>query len=238
MTPRPSLPPLAALLQATAGLALAGLLCSLAAAATPAKPGAAPAAKAPPKAAAKPAPKAPAKAAPRVAAEPPLPEATALQIEAAAMVLYGRYDCDFGQTVDVVTDAKHPGYVSVRLAKQTWVMKPVLSSTGALRIEDVKARMLLLQIANKSMLMDVIAGRRLVDECVHETQRQTMAARAAAEAAAAVSDAASAAAQAPATAAMPTTSGPVPGRIGAPMPFTPAPAASARPATPGATPRL
>ncbi len=105
------------------------------------------------------------------------------------MVLYGRYDCDFGQTVEVTTDAKRPGYVGVQLGKQSWVMKPVLSSTGALRIEDVKARMLLLQIANKSMLMDVIAGRRLVDECVHETQRQTMAARAA-EAAAAASAAA------------------------------------------------
>jgi len=50
-------------------------------------------------------------------------------------------------------------------------MKPVLSSTGALRLEDVKGVGLLIQIANKSMLMDTKAGKRLVDDCVHEKQR-------------------------------------------------------------------
>jgi len=49
-------------------------------------------------------------------------------------------------------------------------MKPVLSSTGALRLEDVKGQTMMLQIAYKSMLMDVKVGRRLVDECVHEKQ--------------------------------------------------------------------
>ena len=53
----------------------------------------------------------------------------------------------------------------------------VLSSTGALRLEDVKGQALLLQIAYKSMLMDVKAGRRMVDECVHE--KQAMAKKAA-----------------------------------------------------------
>ena len=42
-------------------------------------------------------------------------------------------------------------------------MKPVLSSTGAVRLEDTQGRALLVQIAQKSMLMDVKAGRRLVD---------------------------------------------------------------------------
>ena len=50
-------------------------------------------------------------------------------------------------------------------------MKPVLSSTGALRLEDVKGRMLMLQIANKSMLLDTQVGQRIVDGCVHEKQR-------------------------------------------------------------------
>ena len=133
-----------------------------------------------------PAPK-PAAAPKRVAAPPetPLPAASAEQMEATARVLFGRYACDFGQTVDVALNPKNPGYVDVRLATQSWVMKPVASSTGALRLEDVKARMLLLQIANKSMLMDVPAGKRLVDECVHESQRQAMAALAAAQVAAA-----------------------------------------------------
>ena len=57
-------------------------------------------------------------------------------------------------------------------------MKPVLSSTGALRLEDVRGRMLMLQIANKSMLMDAQIGQRLVDGCVHEKQRAATAAAA------------------------------------------------------------
>jgi hypothetical protein len=55
---------------------------------------------------------------------------------------------------------------------RTWTMKPVLSHTGALRLEDVKGRMLMLQIANKSMLMDTQIGQRVVDNCVHEKQRE------------------------------------------------------------------
>jgi hypothetical protein len=55
-------------------------------------------------------------------------------------------------------------------------MKPVSSSTGALRLEDVKGVALLLQIANKSMLMDTKVGQRLVDGCVHEKQRAAAAA--------------------------------------------------------------
>jgi hypothetical protein len=45
-----------------------------------------------------------------------------------------------------------------------------LSSTGALRLEDVKGQTLMLQIAHKSMLMDVKIGQRLVDDCMHAKQ--------------------------------------------------------------------
>ena len=58
---------------------------------------------------------------------------------------------------------------------QAWVMKQVLSSTGAMRLEDVKGRMLMIQIANKSMVMDTQIGQRLVDGCVHEKQRAFIA---------------------------------------------------------------
>jgi hypothetical protein len=108
--------------------------------------------------------KAPAKAA-------PLPEASAEQLLAADRVLLGRYGCEFGKSVDVAKDEAHPGYVTLKLAKQSWTMKPVQSSTGAIRLEDVKGQTLLLQILTKSMLMDVKSGRRMVDACVHDTQR-------------------------------------------------------------------
>ena len=132
-----------------------------------------------PAAKAKPATKAPAKkAAPAVAAAAPLAKAEGEQLAAAAMIHYGEYACEFDQTANVTPTPKSEGYVDVRYKAQTWTMKPVLSSTGALRLEDVKGRMLALQIANKSMLMDTQLGQRVLDGCVHEKQRAAMAAAA------------------------------------------------------------
>jgi hypothetical protein len=104
-------------------------------------------------------------------AEKPLPQADQEQLDAAERTHFGNYVCDFKQTIDVGMNPKFPGYVDVKFEKKTWTMKPSLSSTGALRLEDVKGQTLLLQIANKSMLMDTKAGKRLVDDCVHEKQR-------------------------------------------------------------------
>jgi hypothetical protein len=115
-----------------------------------------------------PASKAPAKKAPVVETLPP---ADQTQLDAAERTYFGPYECDFKQSIDVGMNPKTPGYVDVKFGKSTYTMKPTLSSTGALRLEDVKGQTLLLQIANKSMLMDVKAGKRLVDDCVHEKQR-------------------------------------------------------------------
>lgn len=137
---------------------------------TPAKP-AKPAAAKP---AAKPAAKRPVakKAVPPPApVEAPLPEPSAEQIAAAEQTYFGTYACEFDQTLSIAMNPKTAGYVDVDFKKQVYVMKPVLSSTGALRLEDVKGRALMIQIANKSMLMDVKAGQRMVDECLHERQR-------------------------------------------------------------------
>jgi hypothetical protein len=116
--------------------------------------------------AAKPAAK---KAPPAKPKAPELPDASDEQRAAADMAYYGTYDCEFKQILNV-DHSRTDGYVDVRFAKQVFTMKPVLSSTGALRMEDIKGQMLLLQIANKSMLMDTKAGRRVVDECMHEKQ--------------------------------------------------------------------
>jgi hypothetical protein len=130
------------------------------------------------------APKAPAKATPRAAAkartpvpppEAPLPAASSEQLEAANVAHLGDYDCEFDQKVTLEPHAKAPGYIEMKQKTRAWVMKPVLSSTGALRLEDVKGRMLMIQIANKSMVMDTQIGQRMVDGCVHEKQRAFMA---------------------------------------------------------------
>ncbi len=152
---------------------LLGAASAASAQTSPAQP-AKPAATAQPAAAAKAAK--PAKVAKAKKAEPPppvevpLPPAEGEQNAAASMTHFGVYDCEFSQTVNVVMNPKYDGYVDVSFGKQKFTMKPVLSSTGALRLEDVKGQTMMLQIAYKSMLMDVKAGRRLVDECVHEKQ--------------------------------------------------------------------
>jgi hypothetical protein len=112
--------------------------------------------------------KSPAKAAPPV---PVLADADETQRKAADLVHYGDYACEFNQTLHVARHATHVGYANVRFGKLQYTMKPVLSTTGALRFEDVGGRALMIQIPSKSMLMDVRQGRRLVDECMHDQQR-------------------------------------------------------------------
>jgi hypothetical protein len=164
-------PPHSRICRLVALLALAGLATTgqaQAPAAAPAKPAAA----------AKPAPKPAAKAPAKTTAAAPaktLPAANADQLAAAAIAHLGDYPCELGENVHIGHTPKHEGYVDVRHKKATYTMKPVLSSTGALRLEDVHGRMLMLQIANKSMLMDVKAGQRVVDGCVHEKQRDAAA---------------------------------------------------------------
>lgn len=138
----------------------ASLLCSGVALAQTAP--AQPAAKKP---AAKPVAKKAAKAA--VPAAVVLAAASQEQLDAADRTHMGAYTCEFDQKIDVAMNAKTPGYVDVKYKNSTFTMKPVLSSTGALRLEDVTGRTLLLQIANKSMLMDTKIGQRMVDNCVH-----------------------------------------------------------------------
>jgi hypothetical protein len=182
------------------------------AASAPAKPTAKPAAAAPKPAAAatsKPAAakaKAPHKAASKAAsapvAEAPLPPATPEQVNAAERIFYGVSGCEFKQTLDISINPKYPAYADVTFAKKTYTMKPVLSPTGAMRLEDVKNQAVLIQIAQKSMLLNTVSGQRLVDDCVHPKQRELMElAKQAAIAESAAASAASAAATAASAAA-------------------------------------
>ena len=152
-------------------------------------------------------PKAPAKAAPKAARKaPPAPVATTLadaspeQAQAAELVYYGTYDCEFQQTVLITQSPKHTSYVDVKAGKSSWLMKPVLSSTGAIRLEDVRGETLMVQISSKSMLLNVKTAQRIVDDCISPKQRELIAeakaAKATAEAAKATADAAKATADA------------------------------------------
>lgn len=126
------------------------------------------------RAAARPAARKAATAKPAVAAEVPLAAATPEQIDAAERIYYGISDCEFKQSLDVSINPKYPAYADVKFDKKVYTMKPVLSSTGAMRLEDVKNQAVLIQISQKSMLLNTVSGQRLVDECVHPKQRELM----------------------------------------------------------------
>ena len=125
-----------------------------------------------------------------------IPPANAEQIDAAGRVFYGVYECEFKQTIQILASLKYPSYVdvNVRLSKADYLMKPVLSSTGAIRLEDVRGEMLMVQISSKSMLLNVKAGRREADECITPRQRELVEAARVAKAKAAAAAAAAAAA--------------------------------------------
>ena len=101
----------------------------------------------------------------------PLATADADQLGAAERVLFGTYECEFSQILMVKLSPKAAGYVHVSGVGHDYTMKPVASPTGAIRLEDVKSVGLLLQVAGKSMLMNVKTGQRMMDSCVHPEQR-------------------------------------------------------------------
>jgi hypothetical protein len=93
------------------------------------------------------------------------------QVNAATYVYLGEYDCDFKQVLQITASQRYPAYLDLRFGKSVYLMKPVVSPTGAIRLEDVRGEALLVQIARKSMLLNTRTGSRMVDECVSATQR-------------------------------------------------------------------
>jgi hypothetical protein len=131
---------------------------------------------------AKPAAKGAAAAAKKAPAQPTIPEPTPDQQKAAELVYYGAYECEFNQTVNITPSQQHLFYVDVKNGKSAWLMKPVLSTTGAVRLEDVRGETLMVQIASKSMLLNTKTGHRIVDDCISPRQRDLMEAAKAAKA--------------------------------------------------------
>ena len=115
-------------------------------------------------------------------AQPAIPEPTPDQQKASELVYYGVYECEFNQTVNISPSQAHLFYVDVKNGKSTWLMKPVLSTTGAVRLEDIRGETLMVQIASKSMLLNTKTGHRIVDACISPRQRDLMEAAKAAKA--------------------------------------------------------
>ncbi len=115
------------------------------------------------------------KAEPQPEPEVEIAAADEQQLAAAKEVLLGESGCEFNQKIQVDANAQHPGYVDMSFNKKKYTMKPILSPTGALRLEDVRSEALMIQIASKTMVMNQKTGQRLVDNCVHADQRTVSA---------------------------------------------------------------
>jgi len=105
-----------------------------------------------------------------VVASSPEPAAAA----AAAEVWAGAYQCEHAEKVSM-RPGQGPDMVELQWKAQRWQMRRIDSRSGAMRLEDASARMVWIQLPNKSMLLDQRQGRRLLDECQHDVQVQTAA---------------------------------------------------------------
>lgn len=148
----------------------------------------------------------------------------------AKQVYVGELPCELGASVRV-REARRPGLFVVSTKGYRFLMHPVESRTGAIRLEDPKRGAMWLQLGNKSMLMSQKLGRRLADECqspeqvsmAEELKRNPRPSILDAPTPAASAPAAAAAASAPAAAAAEPAAAPA-------APAASAPATSALPA--------
>ncbi len=92
------------------------------------------------------------------------------ELAMAERVYVGQMACELGASVNVTSDPQAPGHFHLEGKGFRFHMAPVLTSTGAVRLEDPKAGAVWLQIANKSMLMDQKRGQRLADDCMSPEQ--------------------------------------------------------------------
>ncbi len=113
---------------------------------------------------------APAKKKAAAKAPAPLPDLNEEQIATSERVLTGLQECEFNQKVEINPGDK-PGYFKVAFKGKNYTLAPEATTTGAVRLEDKKAGIVWLQIANKSMLMNAKIGQRMVDECIHPSQK-------------------------------------------------------------------
>lgn len=101
-----------------------------------------------------------------------VPAAGVEQLQAMALTLFGSFDCGDKDVLVVTPSVDHAGYVEVEHGKHRFMMKPVRSDTGAVRLEDVSGEMLMVQIPSKSMLMDTKLGKRVADACRNDAQKK------------------------------------------------------------------
>ena len=100
----------------------------------------------------------------------PEPELSADHLAVAQRVVTGKVPCELGVHVAITAHHSVAGRFVLEHGRQKFHMVPVMTSTGAIRLEDPVGGAVWLQLANKSMLMDQRQGRRLADACMNPEQ--------------------------------------------------------------------
>jgi hypothetical protein len=88
----------------------------------------------------------------------------------AKKVLVGKINCELGAVVTMTNDEHSPGRFFLDLGNKRYAMLPVVTSTGAVRLEEESSGAVWLQLGNKSMLMNQKEGKRLADDCMNPDQ--------------------------------------------------------------------
>ncbi|MBK7313932.1 hypothetical protein [Candidatus Aalborgicola defluviihabitans] len=112
-------------------------------------------------------------AAPAKPVEPELLAPAALspqQMAIASNVLVGKINCELAVVVTMTNDERSPGRFFLDMGSKHYVLLPVVTSTGAVRLEEEASGAVWLQLGNKSMLMNQKEGKRLADECMNPDQ--------------------------------------------------------------------
>jgi hypothetical protein len=93
------------------------------------------------------------------------------QLAIADKVLLGTSQCEFSVVVTMRADARTAGRFVLEAARKRYLLDPVVTSTGAVRLEEVSSGAVWLQLANKSMLMNQKLGQRIADDCMNPQQQ-------------------------------------------------------------------
>jgi len=96
---------------------------------------------------------------------------TAEQLAIAEKVHLGHIPCELSAHVTLTKHPHSAGRFVLEIGHQRYAMEPVITSTGAVRLEDAAAGAVWLQLANKSMLMNQKLGKRMADECMSADQQ-------------------------------------------------------------------
>ncbi len=85
-------------------------------------------------------------------------------------VLVGKINCELGAVVVMTNDEHSPGRFFLDMGSKRYVMLPVVTSTGAVRLEEESSGAVWIQLGNKSMMMNQKEGKRLADDCMNPDQ--------------------------------------------------------------------